>query len=105
MTSLQDSFSSISQLADSVAMPADPAQAQAGQGDEGRIPLEDGLPRVQLMLRAESDPADIRRTWDQLDKNSGADNDLRSRIADLQRQVDALPVPPEKIAEDETSSS
>lgn len=94
MTSLQDSFSSISQLADSVTMPSDPSLSQKGDdsdGNEGRIALETGLERVRLMFIAEEEPLEIRRIWDSLDKENIKDDGLRTKIEGLRIQIDNLP--------------
>lgn len=88
MTSLQDSFSSISQLADSVAMPSDPSASEEKDRDDRA--LEDGLERVRLMILAEEDAGAIRRAWDGLKRDDIADEGLQQKMEELRRTVDSL---------------
>ena len=75
-------------------MPPDPSVSQKGDdnnGNEGRIVLETGLERVRLMLIAEEEPMEIRRIWDNLDKENIKNDGLRTKIEELRIKVDKLP--------------
>lgn len=99
MTSLQDSFSSISQLADSVAMPSEAEMIE--KEDEGRIALEEGLERVRLMILADVGVEEIRRVWESLDLKDIVDGTLKHKVDEVRRMVDSLP-PTIHINEEET---
>jgi hypothetical protein len=86
MTSLQDSFSSISQLADSVAMP-DRESPETNKEET----LRWGLERVRLMFLAEEDGERIRTTWAALDIDDVADERLARDIKEMQGRIDRLP--------------
>jgi hypothetical protein len=86
MTSLQDSFSSISQLADSVAMP-DRESPETNKEET----LSLGLERVRLMFLAEEDAERIRTTWAGLDTETVADERLARDIKETQGRIDRLP--------------
>jgi hypothetical protein len=86
MTSLQDSFSSISQLADSVAMP-DRESSETNKEETLRL----GLERVRLMFLAEEDAERIRTTWAALDIDDVADERLARDIKEMQGRIDRLP--------------
>ena len=88
MTSLQDSFSSISQLADSVTMP-DRETVETNTADDLRV----GLERVRLMLLAEEDETKIHATWAELDTSDTNDEGLLKEIKELQARIDGLPAP------------
>jgi hypothetical protein len=86
MTSLQDSFSSISQLADSVAMP-DRESPETNKEET----LRSGLERVRLMFLAEEDADRIRTTWAAFDIEDVADERLARDIKEMQGRIDRLP--------------
>ena len=86
MTSLQDSFSSISQLADSVAMP-DRESPETNKEETLRL----GLERVRLMFMAEEDADRIRTTWAGLEVDDVADERLARDIKEMQGRIDRLP--------------
>jgi hypothetical protein len=86
MTSLQDSFSSISQLADSVAVP-DRESSETNKEETLRL----GLERVRLMFLAEEDADRIRTTWGALDISDVADERLARDIKEMQGRIDRLP--------------
>jgi hypothetical protein len=86
MTSLQDSFSSISQLADSVAMP-DRESPETNKEET----LRSGLERVRLMFLAEEDADRIRTIWAALDIDDVADERLARDIKEMQGRIDRLP--------------
>jgi hypothetical protein len=86
MTSLQDSFSSISQLADSVAMPD---RDSTGTNTDETLRL--GLERVRLMLLAEEDGEKIRTTWAALEIGDVTDGELQREAKEMQDRIDALP--------------
>jgi hypothetical protein len=90
MTSLQDSFSSISQLADSVALPDRQASDAA---DDKEVALRLGLERVRLMLVAEEDGERIREVWTSLKRDDVEDEDLKRRVQETQEMVDRVPPP------------
>lgn len=85
MTSLQDSFSSISQLADSVTMP-DRETTEINKEDALRL----GLERVRLMFTAEEDADRIRSTWAGLDVDVTG-KDLLRDVEEMQGRIDRLP--------------
>ena len=95
MTSLQDSFSSISQLADSVTMP-DREAVETNTADDIRV----GLERVRLMLLAEEDEQKIHATWAELDTTNVSEEGLLKEVKELQARIDGLraanPAPAEK---------
>jgi hypothetical protein len=64
-------------------------------GDDGRIALETGLERVRLMILAEEESAEVRRTWDGLDKDNITDDTSRRKLEEIRIQVDSLPTAPE----------
>jgi hypothetical protein len=86
MTSLQDSFSSISQLADSVAMP-DRESADTDKEETLRL----GLERVRLMFLAEEDAERIRTTWAGLVVDDVTDERSARDVKELQGRIDRLP--------------
>jgi hypothetical protein len=86
MTSLQDSFSSISQLADSVAVP-DRESSETNKEET----LRSGLERVRLMFLAEEDADRIRTTWAAFDIEDVADERLARDIKEMQGRIDRLP--------------
>jgi hypothetical protein len=86
MTSLQDSFSSISQLADSVAMP-DRESAETNKEETLRL----GLERVRLMFLAEEDAERIRTTWAGLEVDDVTDERLARDVKEMQERIDRLP--------------
>jgi hypothetical protein len=86
MTSLQNSFSSISQLADSVAMP-DRESPETNKEET----LRSGLERVRLMFLAEEDADRIRTTWAAFDIEDVADERLARDIKEMQGRIDRLP--------------
>jgi hypothetical protein len=88
MTSLQDSFSSISQLADSVALP-EKGNPDTEQDKEATLRL--GLQRIRLMVLAEYDGEEIREVWSGLDKGVVADAELSREIREVQELVNGLP--------------
>ena len=86
MTSLQDSFSSISQLADSVTMP----DMETTITNKAEL-LRQGLERIRLMLLAEEDGEGIRATWAKLELADVDDEVLQNEVKDLQARIDTLP--------------
>jgi hypothetical protein len=86
MTSLQDSFSSISQLADSVAMP-DRESTETNKEETLRL----GLERVRLMFLAEEDAERIRTTWAGLVVDDVTDERLASDVKEMLGRLDRLP--------------
>ncbi|TXT05964.1 hypothetical protein VHUM_03725 [Vanrija humicola] len=64
VTSLQERFSDISQLADSVAL-AD--KAPVGDGDRARAVAAQGLERVRLMVLAGEDADAVKAAWERVE--------------------------------------
>lgn len=86
MTSLQDSFSSISQLADSVAMPD---RESTDTSKDGTLRL--GLERVRLMFLAEDDGVRIRAIWEGLETEEVVDEELAREVREMQERINHLP--------------
>jgi len=96
MTSLQDSFSSISQLADSVAMPERDTKS-TGEDKEDALRLQ--LERTRLMFLAEEDAGKIRKAWSGVTAEGVVDEDLLRKVQEIQARVDDLPAEPAPIEE------
>ena len=81
-------------------MPTEPTKDDS---DEARIALETGLERVRLIIVAEEDPAEIRRTWDSLDKDV-AEGPVRTKLEAVRIQVDNLTPALETVSETTSST-
>jgi hypothetical protein len=89
MTSLQDSFSSISQLADSVAMPENLPGSAETTDKEAALRL--GLERVRLMILAEEDRDRIKSVWAECETEDVTTEALIQEIQELKAKIDQLP--------------
>lgn len=65
MTDLQERFSEMSQLADSVALP-DPSSVD--EGARARAVAQQGLERIRLMLVAEEPSERVRAAWRKIEE-------------------------------------
>lgn len=70
VTSLQERFSDMSQLADSVALPELPESAKDGNNSEQRAgaTAAQGLERVRLMVLAEEPVEKVQEVWKAVEK-------------------------------------
>ncbi|OCF45512.1 hypothetical protein I317_00413 [Kwoniella heveanensis CBS 569] len=105
VTELQSSFSSISQLVDSIALPEsqDQAQRATGSGDHGQdgeteIRRKKVMERLKLMLRADEPAEKLREVYDRsqnlLGSVDGSRDGDRHTIEEVKRVINDLPPVP-----------